>query len=169
MPRQILATQMLVAFNFCLQLEGENCHSLLPCTIPLPDSLPPSKLPAPSTPLLSVSQSFFFCQAFSSTSNTWRLFLPCPHHFCFILLHFQQTPLHVPLFFALLHLYPNSLRTLCYCPHLCSPFFLTYPYLQHTFHTNCFFAATLTHFLVLLPSISLLAVPWIKENVIMTV
>lgn len=40
MSKQILATEMLVVLNFCLQLGGEICHSLTPSSVPLPDSLP---------------------------------------------------------------------------------------------------------------------------------
>lgn len=110
-----------------------------------------------------------FCQAFSSTSNTWRLFLPYPHHFHFILLCSPQTPLQVPLF---LPWYISTLissgpfATLPIFPHL-SPFWLIPT--CNILSTPIAFLLPPSLFLVLLPSISLLAVPWIKENVIMTV
>lgn len=167
MPRQILATQMLVAFNFCLQLEGENYHSLPPCTIPLPDSLPRSKLPAPFTPLLSVSQSWFSAKPsllhqtrgdFSYPTLTISISSCCAPRRLHCKFHFfcLDTPL----------ISSGPFATLSIFPHL-SPFWLIPT--CNILSTPIAFLLPPSLFLVLLPSISLLAVPWIKENVIMTV
>lgn len=169
MPKQILAIQILVAFNFCLQMGGESCHTLPLCSVHLPDSLLPPKLL-----LLSFSSSLrnllilllLPCCLFSITHMEAFLTLPSssPFHSAVFTVDFISCLTLSSCSVSALHSGPSA--TL-----LSSLTFLTYPYpYPHLLSCPSFPpAATPALFLASLPSTSFLTELLLEENITMAV